>query len=275
MKNYSKRELYAAGEPLGDSVTRKNGGKVIFGSGGGGGGGQSTTTQSIPDELKPLASAYASKAINLANQGYTPYAGQRFADMNNAESSAVNMIANRAMNGSAELNAGSRNLTDTLNGMYLGQSNPYLQSQIDQGSQGLMRNYYDAMKNTDAAAAKSGVYGGSSWEQMASDNSRNLATGLSNLESGMRYNNYSDERGRQLQATGMSPTYANQPYQDAQQLMTAGQFLQDQKQQSLDGGYQQYQDSQNLPYKQLAAMSGVFGSNLGSTATTTQSGGGK
>lgn len=274
MKNFSKRELYAAGEPLGDSVTRKHGKKVIFG-GGGGGGGTSKTTQEIPAELKPLAAAYASKAMNLGNQGYTPYTGQRFADMNNVEGSAVNMIANRAMNGSPELSAGSHNIADTLNGSYLSQGNPYLQSQINQGAQSLTRNYYDAVKNTDASAAQNGSYGGSAWQQMQDNNSRNLASTLGNLESTVRYQNYGDERSRQMQALSLAPTYANQPYQDAQQLMNAGQFLQDQKQQGLDYGYQQYQDQQNLPYKQLAAMSGVFGSNLGSTSTTTQTGGGK
>jgi len=33
--NYSRRQLYALGEPLGDAVTRKVGGKVIYGGGGG------------------------------------------------------------------------------------------------------------------------------------------------------------------------------------------------------------------------------------------------
>lgn len=54
--NYSRRQLYALGEPLGDAVTRKVGGKVVYGMGGGGGGGptQQTVVQSnIPDWLRP------------------------------------------------------------------------------------------------------------------------------------------------------------------------------------------------------------------------------
>jgi hypothetical protein len=39
--SYSRRELYAMGEPLGESVTRKEGGRIIYG---GGGGGWPTTT---------------------------------------------------------------------------------------------------------------------------------------------------------------------------------------------------------------------------------------
>jgi hypothetical protein len=56
--NYSRRQLYALGEPLGDSVTvNKVGGGRIYGGGGGGGGGgpqQSTTyNTNIPEYAKP------------------------------------------------------------------------------------------------------------------------------------------------------------------------------------------------------------------------------
>jgi hypothetical protein len=58
MKHYSRRELYALGETLGESVTTaKVGGGRIYGGGGSGGGGaptQSTTvTSNIPEYAKP------------------------------------------------------------------------------------------------------------------------------------------------------------------------------------------------------------------------------
>ena len=52
--NYSRRQLYALGEPLGDAATFKTGGKIIYGSGGDGAPTQQTITQSnIPDWLRP------------------------------------------------------------------------------------------------------------------------------------------------------------------------------------------------------------------------------
>ena len=56
--NYSRRQLEAFGEPLGDSVTRVKPGGRIYGAGGGdgGGGGPTTTTvnqSNIPDWLRP------------------------------------------------------------------------------------------------------------------------------------------------------------------------------------------------------------------------------
>jgi hypothetical protein len=44
MKHYSRRELYALGEPLGESVTQaKVGGGRVYGGGGSGGGGRSNS----------------------------------------------------------------------------------------------------------------------------------------------------------------------------------------------------------------------------------------
>jgi len=54
--NYSRRQLEAFGEPLGESVTRLKPGGRIYGSGGGGGGGPTTTTvnqSNIPEWLRP------------------------------------------------------------------------------------------------------------------------------------------------------------------------------------------------------------------------------
>jgi hypothetical protein len=56
--NYSRRELYAMGEPFGESATRKEAGRIIYGLGGGGGATSSTTnTSNIPDWLRPQVEA--------------------------------------------------------------------------------------------------------------------------------------------------------------------------------------------------------------------------
>jgi hypothetical protein len=60
MKHYSRRELYALGEPLGESVTQaKVGGGRVYGGGGSGGGSpgptQSTTvTSNVPEYARPF-----------------------------------------------------------------------------------------------------------------------------------------------------------------------------------------------------------------------------
>jgi hypothetical protein len=224
---------------------------------GGGGGGSSTTTQSIPDELKPLASAYTNKAINLSNQGFQPYGGQRYADLNPTQSLGIGMIQDRALNGSATMNNAEAN----LNQMMGGGTNPYLDAMVNkaQGS---------VLANAQGAAVRSGSFGNSGIAEQAAKQMGDVATSMY----GQQYN---ADQARRMQAIGMAPTFGDAAYRDASQLMNAGQVMQDQQQQNLDFNYGQFQEAQNLPYKQLAGMAGVFGSNLGGTSTTTQSGGGK
>lgn len=259
---YSRRQLEQFGEPFGNSATRIEVNKRIYGGGGGGGdgGGSSVTVQEIPAELKPLASAYTSKAINLSNQPYTPYSGQRYADLNALQNTGLGMTAARAMGGSQTVD----NAENSLNQMISGTSNPYLDSMVQQAQDSVRSNF-------TTSAINSGSFGNSGQQEA-------FAKQLGNVATNMYGNAYQQDRANQMQAIGMAPTFGNLAYQDAAQLMNAGQTLQDQDQQNRDFAYQQFQEAQNLPYKQLAAMSGVFGSNLGGvskTESTSSSGGGK
>lgn len=254
--NISRRQLYAAGEPLGECVTREECGRRVYG-GGGGSNGTTKTTQEIPTELKPLANAYTDKAINLSNQGYQPYQGQRYADLNTTQNLGLGMIQDRALNGSQTMN----NAEGALNGFIGGQTNPYLDKMVNTAQA-------NVLSNANTAAARSGSFGNSGIAEQAAKNMGNVATQMYGGQ-------YQFDQGQRMNAIGMAPTFGNAPYQDASQLMNAGQVMQDQQQQGLDANYGQYQEAQNLPYKQLASMAGVFGSGLGGSSTTTSTGGGK
>lgn len=223
----------------------------------GGGGGSSTTTQQIPEELKPLASEYAKQAMELSQKPFEAYGGQRYAGIDPLQSQAVSQIQQRATSGSPLLSQANASLSELMQGG----TNPYLDAAVQRAQNSVMSNMNSQM-------AQSGSFGNSGIQE---------ATGraLGDTASQMYGNAYESDAARRMQAIGMAPQFANQAYTDAGQLMNAGQFLQDQAQQGADFGYQQFQEAQNLPYKNLAAMSGVFGSNLGGSSTTTQSGGGK
>lgn len=225
---------------------------------GGGGGGSSTTTQSIAPELRPLASAYTAKAIDLGNQGFRPYTAQRFAQLDPTQTAGLDMIQNRALRGSATMNQAE----GALGQMMQGGPNPYLDAMVNK-AQG------NVLSNANAAAARSGSFGNSGIAEAAAKQMGDVATS-------MYGGAYEGDQARRLQAIGMAPTFGNAAYQDGQQLLNAGQIKQDQHQQGLDYLYQQHQQSEALPYQQLASMAGVFGSQpYGASSTTSQSGGGK
>lgn len=80
-RSYSRRELYALGEPLGDSSTyRKVDGKLVLGDGGGGGQpSQSTQVVDLPDWAKPTAERTLKKTEALTETPYQAYGGDRIA----------------------------------------------------------------------------------------------------------------------------------------------------------------------------------------------------
>jgi hypothetical protein len=252
MKTYSRRELYAAGEFLGECATRQECGRRVMG---GGGGGDSSTVQSIPPELRPLAEGFTSKALGLSQLGFQPYSADRYADLNMTQNLGIGMIQDRALNGSQTMN----NAEGALNQMMSGGQNKYLDAMVNK-AQG------NVLGNANAAGARSGSFGNSGIAEAAAKQMGDVATS-------MYGGAYESDANRRLSAVQMAPTYGNRAYTDANQLMGAGQIQQDQQQQNLDFNYGQFQDALNLPYKQLSAMSGVFGSGLGGSSTT--SGGGK
>lgn len=287
----------------------------------GGGGSNSSTTQSIPTELKPLAAAYSSKAMDLANTPYQGYGGQQVAGMNWAQEQGAQAVYNRAFGGDALLNQSRATMQNGLasgnaatanpygyasdggRNPYAGQ-NAYLQQNIDAAMGDITRNYNDAIAPALTTQMVGSGSFGNTGNQAATQNSLNdLTKNLGNTASSMRMQDYATQQqlaesqiGRSLQNNqfnaglgqdyasrndqmksqylNLTPTYANQAYTDADQLSKTGQQWQDNAQQQLDAQYQNWAEAQNDPYKKLAAMSGVFGSGLGNTTNTKQSGGG-
>ena len=254
----SRRELYAMGEPFGDSATRVKPGGRLYGGGGGGGQSQSSTTKPmIPDELKPLANLYVKQAEQIAQTPWQAYNGQRYADLNQSQNLGLGMVQDRALNGSATMNNAEQN----LNGFMQGGSNPYLDSMVNK-AQG------NVLANAQGAAVRSGSFGNSGIAEQAAKQMGDVATS-------MYGNAYSSDQANRLSAIGMAPTFGNAAYQDAGQLLNAGNMMQGQQQKNLDFGFQQFQDAQNNPYKQLQDTGGVVGQSTGQQTTTTSSGGGK
>lgn len=217
-------------------------------------GGTDTATQTteMPSWLVPFIQNYAQTSQNVANLPYTPYQGQTVADLNPYQVQGLNAQAARAVNGSPVMNAGSSELQKTLSGGYLN-NNPYLDAIVNKAGQDITGN----MTNIDARAGSFGNSG------VQSATAKALADSAMNL----RYNDYSNERGRMMSGLSMAPTYANQDYTDAAALQAAGQRFQQNQQANLTDQYQRFQEAQQYPYKQLDTLGKGVGLNAGQTTT--------
>lgn len=222
---------------------------------GGGGGQTSTTTASIAPEFRPLVDLYTQQATNIANTPYQYYDQQRYADLNPTQTQGINMVTDRALNGSQTFNAADQNLQMLMQGG----SNPYLDKMVQDAQASVL-------SSAATAQNRSGSFGNSGISEMA-------VKEMGNIANNMYGNAYESDQGRRLQAIGMAPGFANQQYQDAQNLLNVGGIQQQQAQQGLDFNYGQFQQAQDYPFKQLQATGNVVNTGVGST--TTQSGGGK
>jgi hypothetical protein len=81
---------------------------------------------------------------------------------------------------------------------------------------------------------------------------------------------YGQGMNRQLSALGMAPQFAQQDYNDINQLQLAGQAYQNQNQRQMDAGYQQYLDARQYPQQQLGVFGQALGQAVGNQGTTTQ-----
>lgn len=170
----------------------------------------------------------------------------------------------------------------------------------------------------DARASRSRAFGGSAYEEQSRQNAASLADRLAGNASSLRYQDFNDRRGLEeaqlnrdlqsnmaqaqrqasLMSSGMSAAvsrdnardntrlsairmagdFANQPYQDAQQLMNVGGMRQMYSQGLLDQNYGDWQAQQQYPWQQtdrfgqaISRATGGQGSQSSTSSQQTQS----
>ena len=324
--SYSRRQLYTFGEPLGDSVTRKEGGRVVYGDGGGSSSAPSTTTQvsELPEWAKGYAKDTLAKtgALTDINQNpYKPYEGNRIAGFSplqtQSQQNAANMQTSGATGFGTQL-AGAAGLgalgaqydpTQFQAGQFGGDSaqrymSPYMQNVVDIQQREAQRQGDIAGTQLSSQATKSGAFGGGRQAIMQAEAARNLSQQKGDIQArGLQssyeqaQNQFNADQARNMQAQQLAEQskqygagYGMQglqtALQGAGQLGTLGgqQFAQGMdinklqnayggqqqalQQQGLSQAYQDFQNQQNYPYKQLGFMSDMIrGLPLGQQST--------
>lgn len=234
--SYSRRQLYAMGEPLGDSATyRKADGSLVLGDGGGGGGqaapAPANTTQTATQELPEWARGYAKDVLakgqaltDISQNPYQTYGGDRTADFSNLQKQSF-------------VQAGPQGFGATV-GQYM---SPYLQNVLDTQIAAANRQYDITGMQQRAGATQAGAFGGGRDAIMRMENERARQSAIQGITA----------KGLQDAFTGATTQYNT----GLQQLSTLGAQQQAQRQKELDVGYQEFINQQNYPYKQLSYMS--------------------
>ena len=325
--SYSRRQLYALGEPLGDSVTRKEGGRIVYGDGGGSPAPSSSQTQisELPDWAKGYAKDTLAKAgalTDISQNPYKPYEANRIAGFSPLQQQAQQQAAGMQTSGATGFGtqlAGAAGLgalgarydptqfqADQFGGdaaqRYM---SPYMQNVVDIQQREAQRQGDIAGTQLAGQATKSGAFGGGRQAIMQAEAARNLAQQKGDIQArGLQssyeqaQNQFNADQARRMQAQQLAEQskqygagYGMQglqtALQGAGQLGTLGgqEFAQGMdinklqsayggqqqalQQQGLTQAYQDFQNQQNYPYKQLGFMSDMIrGLPLGQQSTS-------
>ncbi len=268
-------------------------------------GGSSTVTQNIPPDVLAAYKDVTSKAQSTAGTPYTPYGGQLVADMNSTQNQALSGINNAQgayqpyfNQAQGLVNQGTQGYSPAAFSQTALQQyqNPYTQDVIN--STLANTNIEDAKQQSalQGNAIAKGAWGGDRADLARNDLARNQALARNQTVAGLENQNYSQALGQfnqqnqtGLQAAGLNNqsalsgaglagalgTNAQQNALSGAQAQLAGGTLQQQQAQNLlNTGYQQFQQQQAYPFNTTQWLANIvegIGGNQSQGSTTSTS----
>lgn len=209
--------------------------------------GYSTTSgaSSIDPAIQPYLTYGLEEAQKLYQTGATP---------NATTQAALDAMRARALAGNPLVGAAQGQMASTIGGQYLS-GNPFFQGAFTPAAEAAQTAFNKGVGDISSAASKAGRYGvNAATQNLFGGNANTFAKALTGTAGQLAYQNYADERARQMAATGAAPAMAAADYADINQLMSAGQF------------------EQNFPRENLTSfLSSVYGnpiSRYGSQSST-------
>lgn len=230
--------------------------------------GSTTSTQKTEpwEGQQPFYKEIFGQAQDLYTGGeLTPeaYQGQTIAPQSDYTTQSREAIANKALAGSPVTNNAQTLASDTLSGKYLDiTKNPALAPGLKSISDAYSKG---TAAQTDAAAARSGAYGGSAYKELVGDNSQRFSDSLNSFAG----NIYNQERGLQNNALAMSPSINAAGYSDLDRLGGVGASEDAFQQNLINADIEKFNIEDQGPYSALQRYSGLIGGNLGGTTTAT------
>lgn len=214
---------------------------------GGGSKTQTVTSNNAPwSGQQPYLQDVFKQAQDNFNAGPLQYfPNATYVPFSNQSETALTGIENRATMGSPlTQSAQGLNLAMT-SGNFLNAGNPYFGGMMDAVAN-------DLRPRIDAQFAASGRYGGGAHQQA-------MASALADAGSRLAYQNYGDERTRQMQASAMAPDLANVDYQNLQQLLGVGASREGMANQALADQINRYNFNMNAPDEALRRYATLVG----------------
>lgn len=233
---------------------------------------QQKTTNEPWSGVKPFLKSGYGDAQSLYKQGAPGYyPGTLIAPQSDNTQAALGSLAQRGANGSDLTRAAQGQLQDTLGGTYLNGETPGFQGALNAATRPIIDNYTKTiMPGIDSNFSAAGRYGSGAHGLAEGDAATGLSHALGDTTSRMVYQNYGDERNRQIQGMLFAPELANQDYKDIAAQGQAGAAQDAFKQSQIDAELQKYNYDSNKDFNWLQQYLGMLNGAQGGSTTTTQ-----
>ena len=288
---YSRRQLEAFGEPLGESITRaKPGGRIYGGGGSSTPAKQEVTQTSIPDYAKPYVERMLGKAEATTNAPYQAYGGERIAGFTPLQNQAFQGVANMqgsqyvgqgaGLAGTAGLGAlmAGQNYATQATNPYAMQAymSPYVENALAPQMREAARQSAIQGQQNQAQAVQQGAFGGARSAIVEAERQRNLGQVQSDIYNRGMQSAFDAARQAQqfgatlglqgLQQAGqmgatlgqLGQTEFGQQKDILQGQLSAGAQQRDLEQQRLSQQYQDFLNQRGYQQQQLAYMSDML-----------------
>lgn len=217
-----------------------------------------TQVKEIPAWAQPSAQNLLARGESLSNQPYQQYSGERVAGLDPYQQQGFGQIANMATYGTPGQAESFGNYQDTMSGAYLSpDSNPYLQGMVN-----------TALDNVQTRV--NSQFGGSNYGTTA--HQETLAKSLGDVANQAYGQNYANERMNQMRGQTLAPQMNAMAYGNAQQLVGIGDIYRQEAQDKLNIGFNDWQQAQNQPYRQLDVLANALGAAVGGQGNVSSAG---
>lgn len=246
--------------------------------------GQVTDTSTMPAWYQEALGQQISAASNILGQPYQAYQGQRLADLTPDQTNAQAMTrsAVATANPYSTQAAGLENAGSTFNqSNFNNYLNPYTQTLNNSIAQQGMQNFNEQVAPTlQNSFVGSGMFGSSNDADLYEKALRDQQTSILNAQASNMSSDYNNAMSGYMQGqtnsltagnnlNSMGQNVYNNSLAGASALSGIGAQNQQQQQNSLDLGYQDFQNQLNYPTNQLNEMNAII-RGYQPTATTTQ-----
>jgi hypothetical protein len=253
----SRRELYAFGEPIGDSATiKKVGGGRIYGMGGGGGSPGPSTTYSNTSNIPEYAQPYVEQMLGAAQKEIFNYDAKGnptnikeykpFSNDPNAYFAGFSPMQKNAQTSAQNLQAGPEGFQNNI-GAYM---SPYAELALQPQLEAAARQSNIQGTQQQAQATQAGAFGGARDAIERAERERTLASTQSNIMATGMQNAFNAAQQQYNTGFGQQTGLINLQNQ-------LGSQQQAQEQQKINQQIQDYATAQQYPMLQLANMSAL------------------